>query len=174
MDAKFRFSLKDGIFEIEGPESFVSSQLEAFGDIFRKALSEPMNTLPPPSYQSEGLGKEGDDISKSLEYSNVFEIHEGKVKVVSDIPGTSKKEKTKNATFICLFGKLQENVEIVPFDEIREICEDHGFYDKNNFSRYLKSDKQNFVISGPPKNQVIKLSAPGKKKAEALVSQLSS
>jgi hypothetical protein len=169
-EARIRFSVKDGTFEIEGPESFVSAQLVAFGDIFRKALSEPIKPSAAMSHQAAEA--QGVVSSQTDDYSSVLAIHEGKVKVLTNIPGAKNKEKTINAALLCLFGRLKEGVDTIPFDDIREICKDHNCYDSPNFSKYLKSDKQAFVISGSRGKQMVKLSSPGRKRAEALVRQL--
>lgn len=39
-DTKFRINLKEGVFELEGNESFVDKHLEKFEDIFKLALKE--------------------------------------------------------------------------------------------------------------------------------------
>ena len=145
-EARFKFSLKDGVFDIGGSESFVSAQLQAFEDIFRKALSEPIKVdvaMPAQAGEAKDTTSPQDG-----DYSSVLTVHEGKVKVLKDIPGANNKEKTINAALLCLFGKLREGLDTVPYDDIREICKDHSCLDPNNFSRYLKSEKSAFVIGG--------------------------
>ncbi|MGB8993159.1 MAG: hypothetical protein WCD80_13980 [Desulfobaccales bacterium] len=169
-EARIRLSIKDGIFEIEGTETFVSAQLQAFGDVFRKALSEPAkaNVLMPDQHGPE----EGPMDTQVAGFPSVFQIHEGKVKLLKHIPGAKTKEKTINAALICLFARSQQGIDTVPFSDIIEICTDHSCYDPNNFSRYLKSDKQDFVFGGSRGKQTVKLSVPGTKRAEALVKEL--
>jgi hypothetical protein len=169
-EAKIILSIKDGTFEIEGPESFVSAQLKAFEDIIRKVLSEQIKagvSMPKQLEEAKAVSPKAGD------YSSVFEVHEGKVKVITNIPGASKKEKTINAAFLCLFGSSLEGLDTVSYDDIRDICKDHGFYDSNNFSKFLKSEKA-LVISGPRGKQIVKLTVPGKRRAEELVLQLAS
>jgi hypothetical protein len=112
-EARIRLSIRDGIFEIEGTETFVSAQLQAFGDVFRKALSEPTKGFTGlPSQKVEGKKVEG---ARTDDYSSLFEVHEGKVKVLRDIPGAKNKEETINAALICLFARSQEGVDMVPY-----------------------------------------------------------
>lgn len=171
-EARIKFSLNDGTFEIEGPESFVSAQLVAFGDIFRKVLSEPIKAgvaMPDKGTEAKGLVS-----PQTGDYSSVLEVHEGKVKVLTDIPGAKNKDKTINAALLCLFGMSLEGVDTVQYDDIREICRDHSCFDHTNFSKYLKSEKQAFVFGGSRGKQTVKLSAPGRKRAEGLVKTLES
>ena len=39
-DTKFRINLKEGVFELEGNESFVDKHLEKFEEIFKVAIKE--------------------------------------------------------------------------------------------------------------------------------------
>ena len=56
-DTKFRINLKDGVFELEGNESFVDKHLEKFEEIFKVAIKEViinnkdnmLNYTPTPS-----------------------------------------------------------------------------------------------------------------------------
>ena len=59
-DTKFRINLKEGLFELEGNESFVDKHLEKFEEIFKIAIKEviinnkenlpklDMNNMLPP------------------------------------------------------------------------------------------------------------------------------
>lgn len=169
-DAKIKLSITDGTFEIEGPEAFVSKQLEVFGDIIKKALSgpkaKPLN--PPKSEDGGGTSDTGDQ----GDYSRVFEIHDGAVKILSDIPGENDKQKTVNAALLAAFAKATAGEDTVMFDEVREICKQHSCLNAPNFSRYLKAEKKLFLFGGTPRKQTIKLTQPGKKQAEALVDEL--
>jgi len=61
-DTKFRINLKEGVFELEGNESFVDKHLEKFEEIFKVAIEEViinnkdnvLNYTPTPSTTSVG------------------------------------------------------------------------------------------------------------------------
>ncbi|HKU82505.1 MAG TPA: hypothetical protein VJP58_00555, partial [Candidatus Nitrosocosmicus sp.] len=61
-DTKFRINLKEGVFELEGNESFVDKHLEKFEEIFKVAIQEViinnkdnlLNYTPTPSTPSVG------------------------------------------------------------------------------------------------------------------------
>jgi hypothetical protein len=167
-EARIKLSIAEGTFEIEGPESFVSKQIEAFGDVIKKALSDPAKKP-----KTKDKAEETDPPGGGGDYSDVFELHEGAVKVLADIPGDNNKSKTVNAGLIAAFARSTEGADTVSFDDVREICKQHSCLDATNFSKYLKGEKKAFVFGGTPKKQTIKLTVPGKKQAKALVEGLS-
>jgi hypothetical protein len=175
-DARIRVSLQEGLVEIEGSESFVAQHAEKFGEAIRKALAgipratEPISiATAPKKAESTESGEDG----SSAQYSDAFEVHEGKVQVLKDLPGASSREKTVNAGVICAFAKDNAGSPTVTFNEVRQICRDHSCLDSPNFATALKKDgKEFFVFSGGGKSQALKLSVPGKKKARELISAM--
>lgn len=103
-------------------------------------------------------------------HPNVLAKADDEVKIVCEIPGSSNREKTTEATYLCLlgseilFGRSESH-----FDEIRQICIDHGFYDSSNFATNVKA--ADIVPMGSGQSQRAKLTPAGKK-AEALASRL--
>lgn len=172
-EARIKLSISEGTFEIEGSETFVSKQLEAFGDVIKKALSEAKAKSKPK--EKPDPGTDATILINDGDYSGVFEIHEGSIKVLSDIPGEDNKEKTVNAGLLAAFARGTEGTDTVGFDEVREICKLHSCLDVKNFSTYLKKEKKAFLFGGTPrsKKQTLKLTMPGKKQAEELVKELS-
>jgi hypothetical protein len=175
-DARIKVSLQEGTFEVEGSESFVSEQAEKFGDAIRKALSTPARSGPSaPKTPAAKTPDEpnGEDVVPS-DHPDVYELHDGKVQVLKDLPGSSAREKTVNAGVICAYAKELAGTPTITFKEIRQVCKDHSCLDSPNFSTALKKDgKEYFVFSGGPQSQALKLSVPGKKKARELLSSMS-
>lgn len=175
-EAKIRVSLEDGIFEIEGSEAFVSDQAEKFGDAIRKALSSKSRQEASPvtkAASSKKPDEPGGEGPPSADYSDVFELHDGKVQVLKDLSGSSSREKMVNAGVICAFANEIGGASTVTFNQIRQICKDHSCLDSPNFAAALKKDgKEYFVFSGAKKSQALKLSVPGKKKAKELIASM--
>ena len=177
--AKFKYSAQDGIIELEGTEDFVSRHFDSLTDIVRiisrhtpvehkKDTHEEETESAAPSNepeQKENLpGVEG--ISS---FPSVFSEINGKLKIVSDIPGSTKQEKMANAALLYCYGSKLIGDEQVPSSEIRTVCEEHGCIDSANYSKIF-NDKTIFLSDGVKGgNKQIKLTFQGEKKAKALL-----
>lgn len=172
-EAKISIPFNRGSLEIEGSEAFVKEHLSYFKEVIDEALREANEEITQPiKNNAQQLVTKIAPESMNIEYENVLEIHDGKVHVISDIPGSSNKQKTVNASLLFLLGSKLAGIDEVGFDPVRDVCRNHGFLDSTNFSKYLKSEKSLFVISGTGKSQVVKLSQPGFRKAIELASEL--
>jgi len=177
-DARMKVSFQEGLFEIEGSELFVAEQAEKFGDAIREAVAGMPRidrAMPARTVPTTAESDEFEDGSSSMEYADVFELHDGKVQILKDLPGASSREKTVNAGVICAFAKDGVGSSTVTFNEIRQICRDHSCLDSPNFSTALKKDgKEYFVFSGGGKSQALKLSVPGRRRANELMTSMRS
>ena len=153
--AKFRYSAQDGTLELEGSEEFVSQHFETLTDIIRLISRHTIIEQQKDPHEAEtDLADEGeqdppatgtssgpDTISK---FPAVFAEINGKLKIVSDIPGSSKKEKMANAAILYCYGSKLIGDEQVPSTEIRTVCEEHGCIDATNFAKIF-NDKTIFL-----------------------------
>lgn len=106
-------------------------------------------------------------------YENVFALHNDKLKVIADLPSSSKAETTRVASQALLYGEYLRGNESVSAESIKAVCLDHGCYDSKNFASHLKSLKSKVVMDPKPGGDYsVKLTAPGRKAAHELVSQL--
>jgi hypothetical protein len=177
--AKIRFSLREGLLEIEGSEEFVSKQIENFKDIIVQLPSSHQAPIPPaapPVIPQTDNGQAVTDVPKPTEdaakYENVISVAGGIVKVLKDIPGNGKAEKTVNAGLLYLFGKNLLSQEQAAFTEIRHVCKEHACLDGANFAGTIKGQKQWFIVTGGRKSEVAQLTKPGKKQAQTLADSL--
>lgn len=176
--AKIKISLKDGEFEISGSEDFVSIQIENF----KKVITDTIENHPHKNsnlINSNGIQVNDQDQLNALDDDKVdkhqflYDYDEDIIKILRPIPGSSTREKMLNAALLYLYGKsLEFNEEKAPFSDIREICQDHGCIDVNNFSSALNSANELLNCSGSRKSQEAKLTFPGKQAAKSLVEEI--
>ena len=170
-DARISLPFRSGVIEIEGSEDFVREHLKKFEQYIDEALQQT-SLQAPDRVPANPVPQHNVLISSSDEYGNVLEVNDGTIHIISDIPGASKKQQTINAALLCLLGAKISGMNEVSFEPIRDVCRNHGFLDSTNFAKYLKSDRSLFVISGSSKNQTVKLSQPGYRKAVELAEEL--
>lgn len=176
--AKFRYSAQDGVLELEGSEEFVSKHFESLTDIVRvmarhlavEQKSEPVVTTGD---QPLSLGAEAALDNATIEsissYPNVYSEINGKLKIVAEIPGSSKKLQMTNAAILYCYGAALMGDEQVTSKEIRETCEEHGCIDSPNFAKIF-DDKTVFLSDGVKGGtKQIKLTFQGRKKAKELL-----
>lgn len=176
--AKFRYSAHEGVLELEGSEDFVTKHFESLTDIVRiisrHVSIEPKSELSPISTTgNQEVPNNSSNIESHAEnianYPHVFSEINGKLKIVSEIPGNNTKSKMTNAAILYCYGSMLLGDDQVSSKEIREICEEHGCLDSANFSKVF-SDKTIFLSDGVKGgNKDIKLSFPGKQRAKELL-----
>lgn len=164
---------------LEGSEAFVTSTLESWKDLFSSAKSQVGNgVLFADQEQGPIRAKNGGDQvlvngDGHLQFENVYDSADGKLKIIAAVPGTNKAESTRNTALIYLFGKYLNGIETVPSEEIRQACIDQGCYDSSNFALYMKGLKSRVVMNTKPGGGYdVKLTAPGRKDARDLVKGL--
>lgn len=178
--AKFRYSATDGTLELEGSEEFVTQHFESLTDIVRiisrhitiEQKIDPVEPEDKPSTlnSESGIKVEKTEIKEGIaSHPSVFSEINGKLKIVTDIPGANKKEKMVNAALLYCYGSKLLGDEQVPSAEIRNVCEEHGCIDSPNFSKIF-TDKTVFLSDGVKGgNKTVKLTFQGEKKAKALL-----
>lgn len=176
--AKFKFSAQDGSLELEGSEEFVSQHFDRLTDIVKTISVHTPIGQKSDSHEEQADSsftdkEEKKDKKRNVEtindYPSVFTETNGKVNIVSDIPGSNKKERMTNAAMLYCYGSKLLGNEQVPSSEIRTVCEDHGCIDGANFSKIF-NDKTIFLSDGlKGKNKQIKLTFRGEKKAKGFL-----
>lgn len=172
-NARAHISLRDGIIEFEGEASFVTAQLEAYAPLVLKAFSAPPTTIPKgtdTAGQKDEAKKNG--LPSIDEFENLYAVVEGKVQILKDPPGSGKAQKTVSIAILTAYANLLIGNETTSYDSIRELCNSHACLDSSNFSSALKSEKEIFIIIGSGKASSLKLSVPGRKRAEELARRL--
>ncbi len=192
--AKFRVGANE--IEISGPPDFVKEQIQAFKPTITSFLDQislsAKATAPVPVEQpkflaesaqplvtQQRLGQKMEDVefielpaNSQVDYDNVLIIEVNQVQVIADVPGDSLAKRMINLILLYMWGKLQLGTEEISFTELREMCEKYGEVDKANFSKHMNSHKRFFLISGPVKNQIVRLIRPGIKEALRLITEL--
>ncbi len=177
-------SLAEGKFEIEGDAAFVERQLDRFDELLKAWTDrrEPAkNSIPiaspgasaqtENSEQGERLAKKQN--SKTLDhYDHLFALADEKIQILKDIPGSTASEKMVAVGLLLAYGNALAGEDTTTFDEIRDTCKAHGCLDATNFSKRLKDQREIFVFGGGPKSQTLKLTVPGRKRAEQLADEL--
>lgn len=99
---------------------------------------------------------------------DVFHFEDGKVDFIAgSLPGASATEKTKNAYLIAaIMSALQTDQFSIDDKRARELCAEHGCYDMNNHSAYLKGLNGSMLGS---KGSGYRLTNPGQQLAAKAV-----
>ncbi|MGA2467664.1 MAG: hypothetical protein ABSH06_25370 [Thermodesulfobacteriota bacterium] len=175
--AKFKYSAQDGVLELEGSEEFVSKHFEGLTDILRmmarhtvieqkkEAVAETDDETAPPEVP---LAQQ-EQTESIANYPKTFSEINGKLKIVTQIPGSSTKSQMTNAALLYAYGSELMGEPQVSYKEIREVCEEHGCLDGPNFAKIF-DDKTIFLSDGVKggKKQA-KLTFQGHQKAKGLL-----
>jgi hypothetical protein len=157
----------------EGSEAFVREAIalwDRLGLAADPALGPGDNTLPAAQVTTSSGGAA---LQGGLEFENVFDQVDGRLKLIADIPGTSKAEKTRNVALAVLFGHYLRGDEQVPSEIIRDACSDQGCFDQANFAQSLKGLKEKVAMNTKAGGGYdVKLTAPGRRAARDLVTTL--
>lgn len=179
--ARISISLLEGKFEISGSEEFVSKQIENFKALIEKSFDKPLPKRKTPLESSKHIEivnqapVSTDEPNGGLhdKYSDIFVVDEDNIRIITDIPGDNAFSKTFNAALIYAFAKKQMGVEETSVEEVRSVCQNHGFLDNPNFSKAIKKGDPKFYLDkGKNKSRMIKLTRPGEKKAEELIQSI--
>lgn len=163
--------------EIEGSESFVKEQLERLEPILKQSVGGSgrhqggqgsIATQPPNAPNSKQVA-DGNALGA---YPNLFALADEKIQILKDLPGSNKAQKSVSAALLLALANTLRGQETTSYDAIRGLCTSHACLDSTNFSKTLKAEKELFLIAGTPKNQTVRLSVPGRKKAEELAASL--
>jgi len=193
--AKFRIS--DRELEISGPAEFVAMQLQDnksivnfFADALKQNLLSSHTQLEAKSKLLDtspgSLGEEKKETSDYVDfevvndqeslinkYSDVIAVDGDKIQVLGKIQGGSMGSRMVNLILIYLLIKQKiAKVDKVSFSELRNFCELHGELDAAHFADYIKKNKKFFLIDGGGKSAFAKITVPGMKEAEQLLSTM--
>lgn len=187
-NAKIRISIKDGEFELSGSELFVSQQIESFRDLIVESLKDKEFSLQKNS-ENEEPKKIEERIEKSNQFENsdgtelapdvknfprVFHIDGDKIRIIKRAPGNNNARKSVNTALLYLWATDSIGSREVTYSDIRELCKEQGCLDSKNFSSQMKSVREYMIVDGNGKSQVLKLTLPGREKAEEIIKELSS
>lgn len=170
-----KIAMQNGPFSMsaEGSEAFVREVLEKWESLALKpqAASDPATPAnsgimdPAPPKATGGVSIDS--------FENVFDRVDGKLKIIAQMPGSSKADKARATALVCLFGHYLEGSEQIPSEIIRDACTDQGCFDSTNFSKHLKSLDEKVVMNTKSGGSYdVKLTAPGRKAAKELVEEI--
>lgn len=167
--AKVHISLVDGVLQIEGSEAFVSEQLAKLEPHIVKAFENRAST---PKDSKKSVGKDGSGEASIQNYEHLFAESGGKVQILKNIPGNNNAQKSINITLLLAYAYSLIGSNSISTATIRECCKAHACLDSSNFSSTIKDENSLFILEGTSKAKNVKLTIPGRKKAEELASQL--
>lgn len=188
-EAKFRFSMGEGVLELEGSEDFVSKHIGDLKHIIESISAKNYENVsqgerfPQDSEPSETIIKDLPDQSKAenagsttsenlSSHPRVYSEIGGKLKISTTIPGDTLKGQMTNAALIHCYGRELMGQEQVADKDIRQICIDHGILDKGNFAKIF-GKKDIFVTDGVRKGcKQVKLTFKGKMAAKQLIEKI--
>jgi hypothetical protein len=162
-------SLKDGLLQIEGSEAFVSEQLAKLEPHIVKAFE---NGESVTHGKKSKLGAKTSDSVAFSEYEHLFAEVDGNVQILKAIPGKNNAQKTVNIALLQAFAKFLMGAESVSSTVVRDVCKAHACLDSGNFASTIKSENSLFILTGTGNSKDIKLTVPGRSKAEELAKQL--
>lgn len=175
MSIKIHLEHAGNIVAAEGEADFVKDFINEWKHLLgaTSEASKPQHAQEnSPSAKHVATGPKGGQ-SPDEAYENVFALHNEKLKVIANLPDSSKAETTRIASQVLLYGEYLRGNETVSAESIKAACLDHGCYDSRNFASHLKSLKSKVVMDPKPGGDyLVKLTAPGRKAAQELVSQL--
>jgi hypothetical protein len=155
----------------EGREDFVKEVLAMWNGLLSTAPTPKHPSSTANASSSNGTGP-GDSLALS-QFENIYDTVDGKLKIIADMPGSSKAEKTRNVGLVLLYGHHLQGADQIPSELIREACTDHGCFDSANFASHLKALKDRIVMNTKAGGGYdVKLTAPGRKAAKEFVESL--
>ncbi|MEM1052390.1 MAG: hypothetical protein AAGI28_09880 [Pseudomonadota bacterium] len=157
-------------FSAEGSEQFVNTMLERWTQIAKENVIPNIGSSKQAADQNDPASNGGDS---AQQYENVFDEVDGGLKIIANIPGSNKADKTRGTALTLLFGNLLGGQSTTSADAIRDACVDQGCYDGSNFASHLKGLKEKVAMNTKAGGGYdVKLTAPGRKAAKEFVEQL--
>ncbi len=191
---KIRIDLKERIIELEGSETFVSTQMEWLKDVI---LSTPITTelelieektaqseIPSQIITTQIVGNQHTNkifdkyktffgIDKEVVDSVIHTEDNNFTIITKKIKGGNADKQIQYSLLYCLAKEFYGQSEIST-EELRELCRDNACLDASNFNQYFNTHKDLFIVNGKPRtrNKTIKLTSPGRNKAKELLNSL--
>jgi hypothetical protein len=178
-NASIKVSISEGLIEISGSESFVTSQIDNLKELLKELKDNKVKIKPPPPAGGDGERKKKDGetpiTNATLEdMDDIYVVDDDKIKIIcEDIPGTDKLNKTLNIALLYAFASKKLGKDEASVDLIRDICTEHGCLDPGNFSTHIKNGTpQYYLDKGTGKTRTIKINKPGEKKALEVIEKI--
>lgn len=180
-NAKIRISLKDGEFELSGSELFVSQQIDSFRELIVDSLKDKQFDLTTstgqhqpqiPEIGESTVNEEDNDKITAKSYPRIFHVDGENITIIKKAPGNNNARKSINTALLYLWASKSLGINEVTYSEVRDLCKNQGCLDSANFSSQMKSAKEYIIVAGSGKFQKMKLTLPGKEKAEELISEM--
>jgi hypothetical protein len=176
-ETRIRISLKEGVFELTGSETFVSQQIENFKTAITASLTQIQQECAAPAPMPEDKSPAVAPAATKdgvMDFPNVLHIEGEKVTLLKTMPGSTKSKRAVSTALVYLWGKQSVGVENVTFKELRDLCKQQGCLDEGNFANQMTSAKPEIVIDGTRGSslKVCKLTRPGIDAAWALLKEL--
>lgn len=177
-NASIKVSVSEGLIEITGSETFVTSQIDNLKELL-KELKESKVKIKPQNSGGEGDKKkkldDGLNPGATLEdMDDIYVIDDDKIKIICDeIPGNDKLNKTLHVALLYAFASKKLGKDEANVDLIREVCVEHGCLDAGNFSTHIRNgNPQYYIDKGTGKARTIKINKPGEKKALEIIDKI--
>ncbi len=104
------------------------------------------------------------------EFTNVIDYDGDTINILKLI-GKKKAEKSRNLILMYLWANKKNGVDAVDKTELVSLCKHHECYDESNFKNILKN-ASGLAIKGTSRKYSVRLTAPGIKNAEQLLTGL--
>lgn len=177
-NASIKVSISEGLVEISGSETFVTSQIDNLKELLKELKENKVKIKPSSSAGADEEKKKEREtpiINATLEdMDDIYVVDEDKIKIIcEDIPGTDKLNKTLNIALLYAFASKKLGKDEASVDLIRDICTEHGCLDPGNFSTHIKNgNPQYYLDKGTGKARTIKINKPGEKKALEVIEKI--
>lgn len=169
-DVKLSMQFGASQFSAEGSEQFVTTMLEKWTQLAKENAIPSTSIGDVASTDQKSTPKGG---GSAHEYENVYDEVEGNLKIIANIPGSNKADKTRGTALTLLYGHLLNGGHTTSADAIRDACVDQGCFDSSNFASHLKGLKEKVAMNTKAGGGYdVKLTAPGRKAAKEFVEQL--
>lgn len=173
--AKIRISISEGLIEIEGAESFVSSQtaiLHPFIESIFKSRGLGSDQGRPGGLPTDPPAPEGPEQNGSTKYQNIIEESDGTIHILKAVPGSNNAQKMVNVAMLLALGYSSIGTTSITSNTIRSACKTQACLDASNFASTIKEQNNLFIITGSGRSWNLKLTLPGKQQAEQLAASL--
>lgn len=174
--AKVHISLVDGVLQLEGSESFVAEQLAKLEPHIVRAFERQAPKQDGGAKLNVGgnseTGADGASKKSFNDFDHLFAESNGKIQLLKSPPGNNNAQKTVSVALLLCYATSLGGAETISADAIRDTCKAHACLDGSNFVRALKNEKELFLLEGTSRSKDVRLTVPGKKRAEDLAKQL--
>ena len=179
MEYTIEIDTSRGLVKASGDKEFVELVIDRYEKLLStkapvNSAAAPSVAAPPNPEKNKSASDNAVDSNALDEFGSVYDVTGDEVTIIADMPGNTQAAKAKNLCLLYLFAKMKLGEEIVPNEEIREVCKSHAVYDSTNFASQMKGQKKLVIASGAKgsPNFTLKLTVPGKKAAHELAKDL--